>query len=82
MLTAIHEQSDDINRGVSREEDENQGAGDQGMMFGYATTETENYMPVSLDLAQLIMRVLADIRKEGKVMTYLRPPGNYRILRR
>ena len=73
VLTAIHEQSDDINRGVSREEDENQGAGDQGMMFGYATTETENYMPVSLDLAQLIMRVLADIRKEGKVMTYLRP---------
>ena len=55
VLTAIHEQSDDINRGVSREEDDNQGAGDQGMMFGYATTETENYMPVSLDLAQLIM---------------------------
>ena len=51
MLTAIHEQSDDINRGVSREEDDNQGAGDQGMMFGYATPETENYMPVSLDLA-------------------------------
>ena len=68
ILTAIHEQSDDINRGVSREEDENQGAGDQGMMFGYATNETENYMPVSLDLAQLIMRVLADIRKEGTIV--------------
>ena len=73
ILTAIHEQSDDINRGVSREQEEEQGAGDQGMMFGYATNETENYMPVSLDLAQLIMRVLADIRREGKVMTYLRP---------
>ena len=73
VLTAIHEQSDDINRGVSREEDFDQGAGDQGMMFGYATNETDNYMPVSLDLAQLIMRTLADIRREGKVMTYLRP---------
>ena len=79
VLTAIHEQSDDINRGVSREEDDNQGAGDQGMMFGYATTETENYMPVSLDLAQLIMRVLADIRKEGKVMTYLRPDAKSQV---
>ena len=73
VLTAIHEQSDDIDRGVSREKEEDQGAGDQGMMFGYATNETENYMPVTLDLAQLIMRVLADIRKEGKQMTYLRP---------
>ena len=73
ILSAIHEQSADINRGVSREEEDNQGAGDQGMMFGYATNETENYMPVSLDLAHLLMRTLADIRKEGKVMTYLRP---------
>lgn len=73
VLTAIHEQSDDINRGVSRADEEEQGAGDQGMMFGYATNETENYMPVTLDIAQLIMRVLADIRKEGKQMTYLRP---------
>ena len=79
VLTAIHEQSDDINRGVSREEDYDQGAGDQGMMFGYATNETDNYMPVSLDLAQLIMRVLADIRKEGKVMTYLRPDSKSQV---
>ena len=79
VLTAIHEQSDDINRGVSREEDENQGAGDQGMMFGYATNETANFMPVSLDLAQLIMRVLADIRKEGKEMTYLRPDSKSQV---
>ena len=79
VLTAIHEQSDDINRGVSREEEDEQGAGDQGMMFGYATNETENYMPVSLDLAQLIMRVLADIRREGKVMTYLRPDSKSQV---
>ena len=79
ILTAIHEQSDDINRGVSREQEEEQGAGDQGMMFGYATNETDNYMPVSLDLAQLIMRVLADIRREGKVMTYLRPDSKSQV---
>lgn len=79
VLTAIHEQSDDINRGVSREEDEDQGAGDQGMMFGYATNETDNYMPVSLDLAQLIMKELAAIRKEGKVMTYLRPDSKSQV---
>ena len=79
VLTAIHEQSDDINRGVSREEEENQGAGDQGMMFGYATNETESYMPVSLDLAHLLMRTLADIRKEGKVMTYLRPDSKSQV---
>ena len=79
ILTAIHEQSDDINRGVSREEEDNQGAGDQGMMFGYACNETENYMPATLDLAHLIMRVLADIRKEGKVMTYLRPDSKSQV---
>ena len=73
ILSAIHEQSADINRGVDNGNEDEQGAGDQGMMFGYATNETENYMPVSLDLAHLIMRTLADIRKEGKVMTYLRP---------
>ena len=79
VLTAIHEQSDDINRGVSRADEDEQGAGDQGMMFGYATNETENYMPVTLDIAQLIMRVLADIRKEGKQMTYLRPDSKSQV---
>ena len=79
VLTAIHEQSDDINRGVSRAEEEEQGAGDQGMMFGYATNETESFMPVTLDLAQLIMRVLADIRREGKEMTYLRPDSKSQV---
>ena len=79
ILTAIHEQSEDINRGVDRDEDDNQGAGDQGMMFGYATNETENLMPVSLDLAHLIMRTLADIRKEGRQMTYLRPDAKSQV---
>jgi len=79
ILTAIHEQSGDINQGVDREDEEEQGAGDQGMMFGYATIETESYMPVSLDLAHLIMRTLADIRKEGKVMTYLRPDAKSQV---
>ena len=79
ILTAIHEQSGDINQGVDREDEEEQGAGDQGMMFGYATIETESYMPVSLDLAHLIMRTLADIRKEGKVMTYLRPDSKSQV---
>ena len=79
VLTAIHEQSDDINRGVSREESDEQGAGDQGMMFGYATNETENYMPLSLDLAHLLMITLAEIRKEGKEMTYLRPDSKSQV---
>ncbi len=79
ILTAIHEQSADINRGVDREEEDNQGAGDQGMMFGYATNETESYMPVSLYLAHLIMQTLADIRREGKVMTYLRPDSKSQV---
>lgn len=79
ILTAIHEQSGDINRGVSRADEDEQGAGDQGMMFGYATNETENYMPLSLDLSHLIMRTLADIRKEGKVMTYLRPDSKSQV---
>ena len=79
ILTAIHEQSADINRGVDRESEEEQGAGDQGMMFGYATNETDNYMPVSLDLAHLIMRTLADIRKEGREMTYLRPDSKSQV---
>ncbi len=79
VLTAIHEQSDDINRGVSREEADEQGAGDQGMMFGYATNETENYMPLSLDLAHLLMITLAEIRKEGREMTYLRPDSKSQV---
>lgn len=79
VLTAIHEQSDDINRGVSRQEEDEQGAGDQGMMFGYAVNETENYMPATLDLAHLIVRTLADIRKEGKEMTYLRPDSKSQV---
>ena len=79
ILTAIHEQSSDIARGVDKDTDLNQGAGDQGMMFGYATNETESYMPVSLDLAHLIMRTLADIRREGKQMTYLRPDSKSQV---
>lgn len=79
VLSAIHEQSDDINRGVERAERENQGAGDQGMMFGYATNETENYMPLSLDLAHRLLRVLADIRREGRFMTYLRPDSKSQV---
>ena len=79
ILNAIHEQSDDINRGVDNGTDDGQGAGDQGMMFGYACNETENYMPVTLDLAHLIMKTLADIRKEGKDMTYLRPDSKSQV---
>ena len=75
VLNAIHEQSADINRGVERTDPMNQGAGDQGMMFGYATNETENYMPLPLDLSHRILRVLADIRREGRVMTYHRANG-------
>lgn len=79
ILNCIHEQSGDINRGVSREVEEEQGAGDQGMMFGYATTETDNYMPVTLDLAHMLVKTLAEIRKEGKVMTYLRPDSKSQV---
>jgi len=79
VFSAIHEQSADINRGVEREDPMNQGAGDQGMMFGYATNETENYMPLSLDLAHNILSVLADIRREGKEMTYLRPDAKSQV---
>jgi len=79
VFSAIHEQSADINRGVERADPENQGAGDQGMMFGYATTETENYMPLSLDLSHRILQVLAEIRHEGKLMTYLRPDSKSQV---
>ena len=79
IFSAIHEQSADINRGVEREDPMSQGAGDQGMMFGYATNETENYMPVSLDLSHLILTELAEIRREGKEMTYLRPDSKSQV---
>ena len=79
ILSAIHEQSTDIKRGVDREEEDKQGAGDQGVMFGYACDETEDYMPVSLHLAHLIMSTLAEIRRKGKVMTYLRPDAKSQV---
>ena len=79
ILSAIHEQSPDINRGVERTNPEDQGAGDQGMMFGYATDETDNYMPLPLDLAHKILIELAAIRREGKVMTYLRPDAKSQV---
>ena len=79
VLTALHEQSPDINRGVDRTELENQGAGDQGMMFGYACSETDNYMPLPLELAHALLKELAKIRKAGKVMTYLRPDAKSQV---
>ena len=79
VLSAIHEQSDDINRGVDRDRKEQQGAGDQGMMFGYATKETENYMPLALDLSHLILKELAALRKENKDITYLRPDSKSQV---
>jgi len=79
ILSAIHEQSPDINMGVVRKKKEDQGAGDQGMMFGYACRETDNYMPISLEIAHLMLRELADIRREGKVMKYLRPDSKSQV---
>jgi S-adenosylmethionine synthetase len=79
VISLIHEQSRDINQGVDREEKEEQGAGDQGMMFGYATNETENYMPLALDLSHLLLRELADIRRENKEITYLRPDAKSQV---
>ena len=79
VLSALHEQSQDINRGVEREEPMSQGAGDQGMMFGYATDETETYMPISLYLSHLILMVLTNIRREGTQMTYLRPDAKSQV---
>ncbi len=79
VLSSIHEQSPDINQGVDKEEKKKQGAGDQGMMFGYASNETENYMPLALDLSHMLLKELADIRKEGKEMTYLRPDSKSQV---
>ncbi|MFR9620395.1 MAG: methionine adenosyltransferase [Rikenellaceae bacterium] len=79
VLSAIHEQSADINQGVVREEEENQGAGDQGIMFGYATSETLEYMPATLTLSHVILKELAVIRREGEVMTYLRPDSKSQV---
>jgi len=79
ILSAIHEQSPDINQGVERRKKEDQGAGDQGMMFGYATNETDNYMPLPLELAHSLLRELSAIRREGKVMTYLRPDAKSQV---
>ena len=79
VLSAIHEQSDDINRGVDRASKEEQGAGDQGMMFGYATKETENFMPLALDLSHKILIELAALRREGKEITYLRPDSKSQV---
>jgi len=79
VLSAIHEQSDDINRGVDKENPEEQGAGDQGMMFGYATNETQNFMPLALDLSHLILKELAELRREHKEITYLRPDSKSQV---
>lgn len=79
VLSAIHEQSPDINQGVERKKPEDQGAGDQGMMFGYATKETDTYMPLALELSHLLLRELAAIRKEGKLMPYLRPDAKSQV---
>ena len=79
ILSAIHEQSPDINQGVERENKMDQGAGDQGMMFGYATNETDNYMPLALDLSHKILEELAKIRKAGKQMKYLRPDSKSQV---
>ncbi|WP_281541023.1 methionine adenosyltransferase [Maribacter aestuarii] len=79
VISLIHEQSQDINQGVDRGSKEEQGAGDQGMMFGYATKETENYMPLALDISHRILRTLAEIRREGKEISYLRPDAKAQV---
>ena len=79
VFSAIHEQSTDINQGVERKKPEEQGAGDQGMMFGYACRETDTYMPLAIELAHLLLRELSAIRREGKVMKYLRPDAKSQV---
>jgi S-adenosylmethionine synthetase len=79
VISSIHEQSQDINRGVERETEEDQGAGDQGMMFGYACRETDNYMPLSLELSHMLLKELSAIRREGKFMKYLRPDAKSQV---
>jgi S-adenosylmethionine synthetase len=79
ILSAIHEQSSDINQGVEREKKEDQGAGDQGMMFGYATNETEDYMPLALDLAHKLLIELANLRRENNEIKYLRPDAKSQV---
>jgi S-adenosylmethionine synthetase len=79
VISSIHEQSQDINRGVERGSEEDQGAGDQGMMFGYACRETDNYMPLSLELSHLLLKELSGIRREGKQMKYLRPDAKSQV---
>ena len=79
VLSAIHEQSPDINQGVDKKKKEEQGAGDQGMMFGYATNETASYMPLALELAHVLLRELSAIRREGKQMKYLRPDAKSQV---
>ena len=79
VLSSIHEQSPDINQGVDKSSREDQGAGDQGIMFGYATDETENFMPLALEISHLLLKKLADIRHEGNVMTYLRPDSKSQV---
>ena len=79
VISLIHEQSQDINQGVDRASKEEQGAGDQGMMFGYATKETENYMPLALDISHKILQVLAELRRENKEITYLRPDAKSQV---
>ena len=79
VISSIHEQSQDINRGVERGNEEDQGAGDQGMMFGYACKETDNYMPLSLELSHMLLQELSEIRREGKQMKYLRPDAKSQV---
>jgi S-adenosylmethionine synthetase len=79
VISTVHEQSPDINQGVERSKEEDQGAGDQGMMFGYACTETDNYMPLTLEIAHLLVKELAAIRREGKKMKYLRPDAKSQV---